>query len=57
MPDIDKMLAFEDGALDEAQTIEFIQGLIDSGVVWVLQGYYGRTAQRLIATGKCHPQR
>lgn len=29
------------------------QGLIDSGVVWTLQGWFGRTAMRLIEAGVC----
>lgn len=29
------------------------QRLIDSGVVWQLQGYFGRTAAALIENGEC----
>jgi len=31
------------------------QSLIDSGAVWSLQGYYGRTATELIRYGHCRP--
>lgn len=53
MPDIDKIIAFENGEMDEDQVVEFIQDGIDKGWVWRLQGFYGRTAQSLIAAGLC----
>jgi len=31
------------------------QTLIDSGDCWIFQGFYGRTANRLIEEGLCHP--
>jgi hypothetical protein len=55
MPDIDKLIRYENGELSEEETIEFFQGMIDSGVVWQLQGNYGRMASRLIAEGLCNP--
>jgi hypothetical protein len=33
--------------------IESFQTLIDSGDVWTLQGWYGRTAMALIEAGLC----
>lgn len=35
--------------------IEAVQSLIDSGLVWQLQGAYGRLAQRMIDAGVCRP--
>ena len=29
------------------------QSLIDSGIVWTLQGWFGRTAMRLVEAGVC----
>ena len=51
--DIDKIIAYENGQLDEDETIELFQGLIDSGAAWTLQGHYGRTATALIDAGHC----
>lgn len=45
-----------DGATTDEQKIEAFQSLIDSGVVWGLQGFYGRTANRLIEEGLCSPK-
>lgn len=39
---------------DDDEQIEAWQHLIDTGIVWQLQGWYGRTAQRLIEEGVCN---
>jgi hypothetical protein len=48
------ILAFEQGAVSEEELIDGFQHMIDSGVVWQLQGFYGRQALALIASGDCH---
>lgn len=38
----------------EDQYIEAWQHLIDTGLCWQLQGFFGRTAQQLIDQGVCN---
>ena len=53
MPNVNDIIDFENGEMDEEQVAEFFQGMINSGVVWQLQGFYGRTAVSLIEAGDC----
>lgn len=50
---VDKIIAYESGELDDEGVISLFQELIDKGIVWSLQGHYGRTAQALIDNGYC----
>lgn len=54
MNQVDKIIAFESGEMDFDATVEFFQELIDSGLVWQLQGSYGRMASSLIENGYCN---
>lgn len=54
MDQLDKIIAFEQGELDEDEIIELFQELINSGLAWKLQGSYGRMAANLIDAGHCH---
>ncbi len=42
-------------ATDNDQFIEAWQTLIDTGLAWQLQGWFGRQAQLLIEDGYCLP--
>lgn len=45
---------FDGEAHSHEEVIEALQSLIDSGVVWTLQGSYGRMADAMIEDGACH---
>lgn len=48
---IDAVMTWEDDDASEEDRLNAMQRLIDSGVVWSLQGSYGRAANRLIEAG------
>jgi len=53
MDDVNLLLAYQNGELDEDQEVEMFQGLINSGLAWRLEGAVGRQAMRLIEAGRC----
>lgn len=48
---LDMLMAYENGDLDVEQTVELFQNLIDSGLIFGLQGHYMNVAKDLIAAG------
>lgn len=56
MSDLDFIIAFESGECTEDQIIEGFQSLVNSGLVWSLQGLYGRTAQAMLDAGLIQPK-
>jgi hypothetical protein len=58
MDDLDFIMAVEMGApLTEEEVVAGMQRLIDSGLVWNLQGFWGRVAKSMIEEGECHAKR
>jgi|TARA_R110000796_G_scaffold149487_1_gene266298 hypothetical protein len=47
----EKLAAYECGKMTEEETIVLFQEMLDTGVVWDLQGHYGRTAGYLLDLG------
>jgi len=52
---VSKIIAYENGEMEDEDVIAFFQELINDGLCWTLQGHYGRTAARLIEAGHCTP--
>lgn len=50
-PDVGDIMRYESGEMDDDETVELFQRLVNSGLAWKLQGHYGRTAAALIDAG------
>jgi hypothetical protein len=53
---VGQIIAFEEGELDDAGTLELFSELIKSGMAWSLQGSYGFFAAELIKGGYITPE-
>lgn len=53
---VGSMMAFESGEQSARETLEMFAVLIEDGVVWNLQGFYGRTAKEMIDGGFITPE-
>jgi hypothetical protein len=51
---LEKIVKYESGLMEEKEFLMFFQCLINSGLVWQLQGHYGRVASNLIDEGVCY---
>lgn len=50
---VDSIMQYESGEMDQEEMIAFFQRIINNGMVWHLQGSYGRTAAAFIQRGFC----
>ena len=46
-----ELVGIEDGELTEEMYLEAWQHLVNTGLAWQLQGWFGRTAKNLIILG------
>lgn len=53
--ELNEIIAYEEGSLTKEQTIAMFQRLINNGLVWQLQGHYGRVAAEMLQRGLCSP--
>lgn len=53
---LDQVIAYEQGDLDDVETLDLFGALIADGTAWRLQGHYGRTAASLIQAGFITPE-
>ena len=52
--DFDFIIRFENGEANKDEIVREFQKMIHNGIVWTLQGFYGRYAKKLIEEGVCH---
>lgn len=52
----DEIIAYEQGELNEEETLHLFQYLVDTDLAWRLQGHYGRTAYALLQQGLIQPK-
>lgn len=51
MNQIEAIIAYEQGELSVRECIKLFQELLDSGLIWELQGHYQRVAKNLLEQG------
>ena len=48
---LDKIIRYEQGDMNDIEMIEMYQELLNTGLIFKLQGHYGRTANNLLLAG------
>lgn len=48
---LEMLIAYENGTLDDNDTVVLFQNLIDSGLIFSLQGHYMRVVKDLVEAG------
>lgn len=50
-PIVDYIIEYENGEISDEHLLELFQHLVDTGMAWTLQGFYGRHAEYLLDNG------
>lgn len=53
---VGQMMAYEDNKISGPEIVRLFQHLVDTDMVWRLQGHYGRVAHLLIGMGLVAPE-
>jgi hypothetical protein len=53
MPEVSDIVAYENGELSAERSAVMMQKMINGGMVWRMQGAYGRAAMAAIKAGEC----
>jgi hypothetical protein len=56
MDSLTQIIAYEQGELDDFETVDLFQELVNTGLAWTLQGSYGRTAAAMLRSGAILPR-
>jgi hypothetical protein len=48
---VNDIFRYEMGELNDEETLDLFQGLVDTGLAWRLQGRYARAAMELLDSG------
>ena len=57
MTPLEAIEVLEGGNDSDERVVEAVQYLVDTGLAWQLQGFYGRTAEAFIEAGYVNPRR
>lgn len=49
---VDKIMAYENDEMTMEEIKEFFQEMVDSGLVWQLQGHYQKVARSMLSLGE-----
>jgi len=52
---VDRLIKYENGLMNHGEQVSLLQELVNTGMVWQLQGSYGRAAKHALDAGWIKP--